>query len=310
MKSSNLLILGGTGFLGHHLLPMLSDAGYRVTVLSRNRDQHRDLWILPGVRVAIANVYDKSALRHWMRNVDAVINLVGLLNENGNDTFQRAHVDLTASVIAACKASGVQRLLQMSALKAGHGLSRYLQTRGEAEALIKRCGLDWTLLQSSVMYGEDGGLVERFAQLLRYTPMLPLARPHARMAPVYVGDVAEAIVGCLGDDTSTGRTFELYGPQTFELIELVRAVATAMDKRRWVMGLPDSLGRLQAAVAGHLPGKPFSTDNFLSLRTDSVGSVDGLQALGIKPHEFLRMLPQLFDGHGRMRRQRRHRSRV
>lgn len=297
MAARQLVILGGTGFVGSHLVPRLAADGHRIVLLSRNREQHRELGVLPQVNVRSADVYNDDALRHELQGADAVINLIGILNPGGRHTFQRAHVELARRVIAACHASGVNRLHQMSSLKAGQGLSQYLKTRGEAESLVKASALDWTIYQPSVIFGEGDGLVSRFATLLRRMPALPLARAKARMAPTWVGDVAEAIARCVSSDKlGQRRSFELYGPETLTLGEIVRRIRDSAGLRTLVIPLPDSLGRLQAQVAGLLPGKPFSLDNFQSLRTDSVGKIDGYAALGIAPQPFTPWLPRLLGG--------------
>ncbi len=302
MRHKKVLILGGTGYLGHRLLPRLSEAGYQPTVLTRNRARHRELDVIPLVTLRNADIHDPETLEKELQGQHAVLNLVGILNESGDDTFQKVHVELTEKLIAACRKAGVKRLLQMSALKAGQGLSGYLKSRGSAEQRIKASQLDWTLLQSSVMFGGGGGLVDRFGSLLRWMPVLPLPRPSARMAPVCVDDVAEALVRCLADHATIGQTLELYGPETLHLIDIVRMIASAMGKRRWVIGMPDGLGKLQATVAGLMPGKPFTRDNFLSLRTDSVGSKDSLRKLGIEPRDFSAALPQLLHPDNRAER--------
>ena len=303
MAAQKLVILGGTGFVGSHLVPRLAADGHRIVLLSRNREQHRALGVLPQVSVRSADVYSDEVLRQEFAGADAVINLIGILNAQGRHTFQRAHVELTRRVIAACHASDVPRLHQMSSLKAGQGLSQYLKTRGEAEALVKASALDWTIYQPSVIFGEGDGLVSRFAALLRVMPVFPLARAKARMAPTFVGDVAEAIARCVGSDTLGQRSsFELYGPQVLTLGEIVRSIRDAAGLRRLIIPLPDSLGRLQAQLAGLLPGKPFSLDNFRSLRTDSVGKTDGYAALGIVPQPFTPWLPRLLHGSPLQRR--------
>jgi uncharacterized protein YbjT (DUF2867 family) len=310
MAAQQLVILGGTGFVGSHLVPRLAADGHRIVLLSRHREQHRELSVLPGVSVHSANVYDDDALRRHLIGADAVINLVGILNPHGPYTFQRTHVELTRRLIAACHASGVQRLHQMSSLKAGQGLSQYLKTRGEAEVLTKASGLDWTIYQPSVIFGAGDGLVSRFAALLRQMPMLPLARAKARMAPTFVGDVAEAIARCVGSDKlGRRRSFELYGPEVLTLGEIVHKIRAAAGLRTPIVALPDSLGRLQAQFAGLLPGKPFSLDNFRSLLTDSVGQVDGYAALGITPQPFSAWLPVLLNPSARQRRLAAARSR-
>lgn len=303
MTGKQLVILGGTGFVGSHLIPRLAQDGHRIVVLSRNREQHRELGVLPGVSVRSADVYDDDALRQHFDGADAVINLVGILNANGRHTFERAHTGLTRRVLAACAASGVGRLHQMSSLKAGQGLSQYLKTRGEAEALVKASALNWTIYQPSVIFGAGDGLVSRFAGLLRSMPVLPLARAQSRMAPTWVGDVTEAIARCVASDSlGQRRTFELYGPEVLSLGDIVQKIRDAAGVKTPIIRLPDSLGRLQARVAERLPGKPFSLDNFRSLRTDSVGKTNGYALLGIVPQPFTAWLPALLGGSVRQTR--------
>jgi NADH dehydrogenase len=191
----------------------------------------------------------------------------------------------------------------MSSLKAGQGLSQYLKTKGEAEAQVRNSSLDWTVYQPSVMFGVGDGLVTRFAKLLRQMPALPLARASSRMAPTWVGDVAEAIARCVADDKlGLDRSFELYGPEVLTLGDVVRNIRDVAGLHTRIIALPDSLGRLQAQFAELLPGKPFSLDNFRSLRTDSVGKVDGYAALGIVPQPFSPWLPVLLQAPARQRR--------
>lgn len=297
------MVLGGTGFVGSHLIPRLAADGHRIVLLSRNRERQRALGVLPSVSIRSADVYDGNALRRHFDGADAVINLVGILNATGNQTFQRAHVELTQRVIGACQAAGVSRLHQMSALKAGQGLSQYLKTKGDAETYVRRSSLDWTIYQPSVMFGAGGGLVDRFDKLLRQLPVLPLARAASRLAPTWAGDVAEAIARCVTDDKlGIDRSFELYGPEVMTLGEIVRQIRLIDGLRTPILDLPDSLGRLQAQIAGMLPGKPFSLDNFRTLRTDSVGKNDGYAALGITPQPLSPWLPVLLREPARQRR--------
>jgi len=301
MKPLRIAVLGGTGFVGRHLIARLVRDGHRITVLSRNRNQKRDVQVLPGVSLLDVDVYDADAVAERLRGMDAVINLVGILNETGDSGagFDRVYVELTESLVAACRKAGVRRLLQMSALNAGRGRSHYLRARGEAEAVIKGSELDWTLFQPSVIFGPGDGLFFRFAQLLAIAPVLPLARADSKFAPVYVGDVAEAFARALTDPATVGQSYELYGPQVMTLAEIVRYTARHRGMRRLVLPLPDALGRLQALVCDFIPGKPFSRDNFRSLLTPSVGGVDGLYRLGIERTPVDAVMPALLRRDGR-----------
>ncbi|HMN34266.1 MAG TPA: complex I NDUFA9 subunit family protein [Chiayiivirga sp.] len=313
MSLSRIVVFGGTGFVGRRLVAELVRRGFAVTVPSRNRERQRDLLVLPGVEVVTADVYAAADLRRLLDGAQAAINLIGILNERGRrgHGFQRAHVDFTDSLIAACRASGVRRLLQMSALNAGRGESHYLRTRGQAEDSVRGSGLEWTIFQPSVIFGPGDGLFDRFAKLLRLAPVLPLARADARFAPVYVGDVTEAFVRALEDPATIGQLYEIYGAETLSLAEIVRYTARCLGLRRAILPLPDALGRLQAAIFDFVPGKPFSTDNFLSLKRDAVGGIDGLYRLGIEKTPIDAIVPQQLGvgarqpRHDRWRRARR-----
>ncbi|WIG57130.1 MAG: hypothetical protein OJF61_002918 [Rhodanobacteraceae bacterium] len=298
MTPKRYVVLGGTGFIGSHLLAALAGDARRITVLSRNREKQRAINVLPNVRTISTDVYDRASLEKYIAGSDAVINLVGILNETGEDTFTHAHVDLTATLIAACRQAGVRRIHLMSSLNAGNKASKYLKTRGEAEAQVRNSGLDWTIYRPSVVYGQDDSFVYRFLKLLRMGPVLPLARAHAKFQPAYVGDVAAAIKHCLGDRASIGKIFELHGPDTLELLAIVRMIRDAARLRRVVLPLPDALGYLQAVIAELIPGKPFSRDNFNSLSVDSVGSRDGFAEFGITPRRFAAMLPAVLGEFG------------
>jgi NADH dehydrogenase len=310
MKPQRIVLLGATGFVGRHALSRLAADGHTLVVLSRNRERHRDLFVIPRVRVATVDVHDRGALARHFDGADAVVNLVGILNERGSDGrgFEKAHVELTDDVIAACATSGVRRLIQMSALRAGEGESHYLRTRGEAEAHVRASSLDWTIFRPSVIFGPGDGLFFRFAKLLRIAPVLPLARAHAKFAPVYVGDVAEAFARAIAHRATIDHTYALFGPDVVELIDVVRKTAAMTRRKRWIVPLPDSLGFVQATIGEWLPGKPISRDNFRSLKLDSVGDDDGLAALGIVATPIDAIMPALLAGDGRQRRYDRFRA--
>jgi NADH dehydrogenase len=310
MKPSRIVVLGGTGFVGSHLVPRLHADGHAIIVLSRNREQHRELAVLPRVRIVNCDVYDADALRKQLAGADACINLVGILNERGHDGsgFAKAHVELTEIALAASEAAGVARYVQMSALRAGEGESFYLITRGEAEARVKASRLAWTIFRPSVIFGPGDGLFFRFASLLRIAPVLPLARANAKFAPVYVGDVAEAIARAIAHPHTANHVYELFGPDTITLGELVRWTADLIGKRRWIIALPDALGAIQARIGEWLPGKPISRDNFKSLKTDSIGTDDGLAALGIVATPMDVVVPQMLRGISRQTRYDRFRE--
>ena len=291
-----IVLLGATGFVGHHVLPRLSAAGHDCLALSRYRMAVRELSIIPQVEVRQTDVYDAERLAACLQGADAAINMVGILNEPGRKGkgFHKAHVELVERLIAACRAAGVRRFVQVSALNAGKGNSHYLVSKGEAEARIRTAGdLDATILQPSVIFGEGDSFFNRFAGLLKLAPVLPLACPDALMQPVWVGDVADAIVAVLPDKSTFGRTLVLVGPRAYSLRELVTFTALASGSRCRIVGLPDSLARLQGRVMDFVPGKPFSSDNYLSLQTPNTSEDNSLPELGIEPRSIESVVPEM-----------------
>jgi NADH dehydrogenase len=302
MRPLSICVLGGTGFVGSHLVSRLIRDGHRVRVLTRNRDRHRALLVLPALELRDTDVHDAAVLPEALRGHDVVINLVGILNEAGGAGFRRVHADLTRTVVGACRSAGVPRLLQMSSLRADEGApSQYLRTKGAAERVVREDAgsVAWTIFRPSVIFGPGDGFMNKFADLLRLFPVLPIARARARFAPVYIGDVVEAMVRALGDRAAHGRTYELCGPEVLTLGELVRFVATVIGKRRLVVGLPAPAGWLQAWLMGWLPGKPLSLDNYRSLKLDSVCSENGLARLGIVPASLRAVVPAYLGDAGR-----------
>lgn len=289
MRHLSVCVLGGSGFVGTRLVARLIKDGHRVTVLSRDREQHKQLLVLPGLTLQNCDVYEEAQLSEHFRGQDVVVNLVGILNERGfsGTGFRRAHVELTRGVLQAARFAGVTRLIQMSALKAGvDAPSYYLKSKGAAEKLIREQAgpLEWTILEPSVMFGPGDSFLHRFAGLLAAMPFVfPLARSTARFQPVFVDDVIEALVRCLHTDATNHQTFELGGPHIYSLREIVTLVAKLIGRRRSVIGLPDVFAYLQGVVMNFIPGRPFSTDNYRSLKVDSVCTVDGFSTLGLKP---------------------------
>lgn len=291
-RSKTICLLGGTGFVGRSVARLLVRRGFSVRVPTRRRQRHRNLLVLPGLELVQADIHDEDTLDTLFEGCDAVINLVGILNERGHDGsgFRRAHVELAEKIVRACQRADVTRLVQMSALKANmdRGPSHYLRTKGEAEQIIKNlCGEDiaYTIFRPSVIFGPQDSFLNRFAKLLRMSPVLPVAQLDARFAPVYVEDVAEAFGKALEDSNTHGRTYELCGPDIYSLREILGFICRETGMRRLVVSLPGPLARIQAWVCDYLiPGKPFSIDNLKSLSVASVCSENGLRALGLKAH--------------------------
>ena len=299
MKEPLVCVLGGTGFVGHHLINHLTRAGFTLRIPTRRRERHRDLLVNPRVQLIEANIYEPAVLRRLIGGCTAVINLVGILNEHGHNGqgFERAHVELPSETVEAMRATGVNRLLHMSALNAypreEHSL--YLRSKGRGEDLVHAAaaqGLKVTSFRPSVIFGPGDSFFNRFATLVKLAPgIFPLACAESRFAPVYVGDVAEAMTRALQNEATVGKHCDLCGPATYSLAELVAYTAQQIGVRRHIWKLSDSLSWLQARVLEHAPGKPFSRDNYWSLQKESVCQHNYLSVLGVTPTAIESVVP-------------------
>ncbi|OGA44242.1 MAG: NAD-dependent dehydratase [Betaproteobacteria bacterium RIFCSPLOWO2_12_FULL_62_13] len=272
MELSDVCVIGGSGFVGRHICHQLAARGYRVRVPTRDRERAKQLMLLPTVEVVSANIHDPGALAGVIRDVDAVINLVGVLHDGkGAGSFMAAHIELARKVVAACREEGVRRLLHMSALCAARdGPSAYLRSKGEAEDIVRASGLDVTVFRPSVIFGRDDTFLNLFAALLKVLPVVFLASPDARFQPVFVEDVAAAFVTSLEDPASLGQSYDLCGPKVYTLRELVEFAGRTTGRARPVIGLNDTLSYWQAFAMEWLPVKLMTRDNYYSMKVDSV----------------------------------------
>jgi NADH dehydrogenase len=269
VKHANILVVGGSGFVGRHLVAALAARGANVTVPTRRRDRARHLILLPTVDVVEADVRDANALAALAAGRDAVINLAGILHGPG---FQQAHVELAQSVVNACRRAGIARLLHMSALGADPAApSEYLRSKGIGQnAVLAADDLEATVFRPSVIFGPEDRFLNLFATLSAIFPVLALASPEARFQPVYVGDVVKAMLAALDEPVTAGKHYDLCGPREYTLRELMAFVCAVKGRRRLVVGLPDGIAWLQAWAMELLPAKLITRDNLLSMRVPSV----------------------------------------
>ncbi|MEY3652247.1 MAG: hypothetical protein RL739_417 [Pseudomonadota bacterium] len=282
-----ILVLGGSGFIGHHVCEALERAGLYATVPTR-RLPARSVQMLPRVTVVRADVHDPVQLSALVRGHDAVINLVAILHGTAH-SFDHVHVQMPRLLAQACVDQGVRRLVHMSALGVDvNGPSMYLRSKAQGDAVLQdmvaRHGLQLTLLQPSVVFGADDRFINVFAQLQALAPVVPLACAQAPFQPVWVQDVAQALVTALLSPTSHGQRYELVGPEVFTLAQLVRLAGEWAGHPRPIWPLPEALAQAQAWVMEHLPGPTLmSRDNLASMQTPNVasGACPGLSALGV-----------------------------
>lgn len=293
------LILGGSGFVGRALAERLHqpphDGGPRLTVPTRRRARAAALGPLPRVDVVEADVHDDAALARLVDGATVVVNLVATLHASEAE-FDRVHVALPRRLAAACRARGVP-LVHVSALGAATDApSRYLRSKGRGEAALRDSGVALTLLRPSVIFGAGDQLLNLFARLQRWAPVLPLAGAEARFQPVWVGDVAEAIARCIERPATRGQAYECAGPGEMTLAQLVHAAGRYAGHPRPVWPLPAALGRLQALLLEWAPGGPLmSRDNLDSMKRPSVATpgAPGLAELGIRATPLAAIAPAM-----------------
>lgn len=287
MTPQRIVLTGGSGFVGRATCERLIQAwpGVRLSVPTRRLRFADDLSALPGVELVPCNLADDVQLARVLAGADAVVHLIAILHGRPED-FDRVHVELPRRLAAACARAGVRRMVHVSALGvAADAPSHYLRSKAAGEAVLKAADLDLTILRPSVIFGARDRFLNVFARLQAAAPVLPLAGAEARFQPVWVGDVAQAIVRCLQDPATIGQTYECAGPRVYTLAELVRLAGRAAGHERSVLPLPGWAARAQAALMEALPGEPLmSRDNVDSMTVPNVasGTLPGLAVLGIE----------------------------
>jgi uncharacterized protein YbjT (DUF2867 family) len=298
-----ILILGGTGFVGRHLCEKLAEGArgdFRATVLTRRRVNAKHLQMLPMVDVIEGSAYDAATLAPLLAEHDAVVNLIAILH-GSEAAFDKAHVQLPQTLVNACHSAGQRRIMHVSSLGAdANAPSMYQRSKARGEAVLNSSGLDISILRPSVIFGAEDKFLNTFASLQKMFPFIPLAGSTAKFQPVWVEDVASAIVKCMDDKTTIGQTFEACGPEVFTLKQLVQLAGQYSGHDKPVIGLPNALARIQAALMELAPGEPImSRDNLDAMKVDNISAgKPGLQALGISPSALRAVVPYYLGAQG------------
>lgn len=297
-------ILGGSGFVGRHLAQELLARGARLRIASRHPKKAfaiKPLGNLGQVQFAGVDVTKSDSLAAVLAGSDAVVNLVGAFSGN-LDALQGKGV---GAVAAAAKAAGATAFVHVSAIGADAGSDvAYARTKAEGEDAVLTAFPEATIVRPSLMFGPDDNLVNMFANLIARLPAMPVFAPQAKLQPVFVDDVAEAIANALSDASSQGKTFELAGPEVVTMLELNERIARAQGRSRTFAELPDAVSGLIATTTGWLPGAPITSDQFKLLQAGSVasGALPGIADLGVTPRPlglFLDRWMVRFRKHGR-----------
>lgn len=304
-----ILILGGSGFIGSHVCEKASQLNCRVTVPTRRSVNARSVQSLPWVDVIEADIHDDATLARLVRGHDAVVNLIAILHGNAA-AFDHVHVALVHKLVRACQGAGVQRLVHVSALGAAPDApSLYQRSKAEGEAVLAASALDCSALRPSVVFGAQDRFLNLFARLQTVFPVMPLAGADTRFQPVWVQDVALAIVrllerpGAIAGLTNPmhAPVLEACGPEVFTLREMVQLAGALAGHPRPVIALPPTLARWQARIMEMMPGEPLmSRDNLASMQVDNVASgvLPGLDTLGISPTSLRAIAPTYLSAGG------------
>lgn len=299
IKDKRIVIFGGTGFIGRELAARLARGGAYVTVMARHPQRYKGLLVLPRLRLVKGDVRDAAAVGRALSGQDAAVNLVGVL-DGAPKQLQSLHVDWPRRLVDSGR--DLKRLVHVSAITADpDSPSRYIATKGQGEAVIRESRVPWTILAPSVVFGPGDTFFNRFALLLRLSPgAMPVIRPDARFSPVYVSDLADAIVATLAREDLGGKRLEIGGPEVWTMRQILEYVARQIGVRRFMPDMPDLFARMQATFMGLLPGRPFSRDQYLTLQADAVATPDALRELSIEPTTVETIVPAYL---GQSRRQ-------
>ncbi|TNE64492.1 MAG: complex I NDUFA9 subunit family protein [Alphaproteobacteria bacterium] len=302
MKARLVTVFGGSGFIGRYVVERLAARGDRVRVAVRHPGEALFLKTegdVGQIQLMAADILNERSVARAVRGADVVINLVGILYEDYHHTFDAVQAKAAGTVAHAAAAAGARAFVHMSAIGAdADSLADYARTKGEGEAAVRAAFPGATIIRPSLVIGPEDGFFNRFADLAAKLPLLPLPGTETRFQPVYVGDVADAIVqASLGGKAVAGETFELGGPQVMTLRQLLEFMMGHTGVRRPIIRLPWGLAMLQATFLGLLPTPPLTRDQVRLLKVDNVvtDGARGLKALGIRATPMEAVLPRYFD---------------
>lgn len=302
MSARLVTVFGGSGFVGRHLVRALAKDGWRVRVACRRPDLAGHLQPLGAVgqiHAVQANLRYRKSIAAAVQGADAVVNLVGILNESGRQQFSTVQAQGARFVAEETAKAGITNFVQLSAIGANaQSASDYARTKAEGEAAVLAAVPSAVVLRPSIIFGPEDQFFNRFANLARFTPALPLiGGGETEFQPVYVGDVAEAALKALDGKARPGTVYELGGPETRSFKALLEYILTVTGRKRLLLPLPFALAKFKASILECLPGKLLTVDQVILLETDNVVSAAAkaegrtLEGLGIEPTSFEAIVP-------------------
>ena len=311
-------VFGGSGFLGRHVVRALAKEGYRIRVAVRRPDLAGHLQPLGSVgqiHAVQANLRYPASLVAAAQGSDAVINLTGILYQSGRQTFEAVQAFGAGAVAEAAAEAGASRMVHVSAIGAdAESKSEYARTKASGEQQVREAFASATILRPSIVFGPEDDFFNRFGAMARFSPALPLIGGGAtRFQPVYVGDVAAAVVKSVAGDVEPGQTYELGGPEVFTFKELLEFILAETGRKRLLLPLPFGIARLQAYFLQLLPNPLLTVDQVTLLETDNVVGDAAtnagltLEGLGITPHTIEAIVPAYLERFRRSGQFDRHR---
>jgi NADH dehydrogenase len=283
-------VFGGSGFLGRHIVRALANDGWRIRVaVRRPNSAHflRPAGRVGQIQIVRTNVLDGAAVLAALEGAEAAINLVGILSERGRQMFDAVHAGAAANVARAAVQQGTSRLLHISALGlTPNPKAHYFRSKAAGEVRVREAFPAATVFRPSLVFGPEDDFFNRFAWLARLSPFLPLiGGGKTRFQPVYVGDVARAAVTVLHDPATSGKIYELGGPEIMSFRQVLELVLKVTHRKRILVPIPFGLARVQAAFLGMLPNPLLTLDQVRMLETDNLVAPGAptLSDLGIMP---------------------------
>jgi NADH dehydrogenase len=302
MRTRRTAVLGGSGFIGRYIVQRLAARGDVIPVGCRRAEEAKFLKPLGDVgQIATLNltIGDEQILPAFLASNDALVNCVGILRESGSQTFERVHHTGPARLARLAREAGIERFVHISAIGADlRSSSAYARTKAAGEAAVRDAFPTVTILRPSVVFGAEDQFFNRFAAMATISPVLPLiGGGHTRFQPVYVGDVADAVLKCLDDPTTAGRIYELGGPKVYTFRELIELMLGEIRRKRLLVDLPFGLAAIQARLMSILPNPPLTPDQVELLKRDNIVSSGALTltTLGITPTAVEGVLPTYLD---------------
>ncbi len=291
-------VFGGSGFIGRYVVKRLAEAGHVVRVAVRDTEAARALCPMGKVGQVVplyCNLTQPGTVARAVEGADLLVNLVGILAERRGGDFQRIQAEGPGMIGAAAARAAVGRVVHVSAIGAdAAAASLYARSKGQGEQALRTALPAATILRPSLVFGPEDQFFNRFAALAAISPVMPVIAGATRMQPVYVGDVADAVMAALARPEAAGVTFELGGPTIWTFREILAWILKETNRRRWLLEVPMGVARLQAAILEKLPGKLLTRDQLLLLAQDNVAAatIPGLGALGIRPTPVDLVVPQ------------------